>query len=459
MDAETAYFFRHAIMRDAAYSLHLPSDRAALHRSALELIEKIFGEGDEKSLDPFAMELSRHAAAARKDSRSDDLLEKELNYLYRAALHAEHNDDYRTAVELFKRLHEHPGVDETRRAESALGIGGVLYLWFQDATAKDYLESAVKLGQEAGLPLTEARAQILLGQLANMEGRPADVGARMKAALEFEEVLRREQPTAIVQAYITLARLYMADGNLDDAEGVLDQAWEVATKIDDPEQVPTVLSSRSILYRAQGRHEEALNLVSEAVELARREERKRSESIYLTSMANQLNEMGDAAGAEKASRRAIELAREIGNRRGEAVAMNNLANQIQSSGRFDEAEELMLRVLATARDIGYRVLEGVCRANLGGLLAETDRLPEGIAAYTEAIETLESAGQTVLSVLNHCRLAAIRVRAGDVQMGLSEWREFSPKLEELAQGKRRDVIVKNMRAVCTKAGVAFPATD
>jgi hypothetical protein len=38
--AERAYMFRHALLRDASYQLHMPRDRERLHYLALEAIER-----------------------------------------------------------------------------------------------------------------------------------------------------------------------------------------------------------------------------------------------------------------------------------------------------------------------------------------------------------------------------------------------------------------------------------
>lgn len=43
MHAEAAYLFRHALLRDAAYQLQLPTRRARLHRLAFGLIEDLWG--------------------------------------------------------------------------------------------------------------------------------------------------------------------------------------------------------------------------------------------------------------------------------------------------------------------------------------------------------------------------------------------------------------------------------
>ncbi|KAF0240627.1 MAG: hypothetical protein FD180_4842 [Planctomycetota bacterium] len=39
MNSETAYLLRHALLRDGAYQLQLPGDRARLHRLAFKAIE------------------------------------------------------------------------------------------------------------------------------------------------------------------------------------------------------------------------------------------------------------------------------------------------------------------------------------------------------------------------------------------------------------------------------------
>ena len=43
MKGEQVYLFRHALLRDAAYQLQLPGDRARLHGLAVEVIEEVCG--------------------------------------------------------------------------------------------------------------------------------------------------------------------------------------------------------------------------------------------------------------------------------------------------------------------------------------------------------------------------------------------------------------------------------
>lgn len=73
MNAESAYLFRHALLRDAAYQLQLPSDRARLHGLAFAILEDLAGgirpvalgpppsQLEPHPTDPFAEELAAHA--------------------------------------------------------------------------------------------------------------------------------------------------------------------------------------------------------------------------------------------------------------------------------------------------------------------------------------------------------------------------------------------------------------
>ncbi|NUN47931.1 MAG: hypothetical protein HUU15_03775, partial [Candidatus Brocadiae bacterium] len=73
MNAEAAYLFRHALLREAAYQLHLPGQRARLHAEALAVMERqaggrpaelLLGEGirfEVHPTDPLAEDLADHA--------------------------------------------------------------------------------------------------------------------------------------------------------------------------------------------------------------------------------------------------------------------------------------------------------------------------------------------------------------------------------------------------------------
>ncbi|MCC6738955.1 MAG: hypothetical protein IT452_07900 [Planctomycetia bacterium] len=113
--------FRHAVLRDAAYQLQLPRDRARAHALAFEAIEELCGgrPGDAPldstshssfcahPTDPFAEGLAGHAllgTAARPD-----LGALEVTYLARAAAVAERSFRQADAARLWLRVAELTG--------------------------------------------------------------------------------------------------------------------------------------------------------------------------------------------------------------------------------------------------------------------------------------------------------------------------------------------------------------
>ncbi|MEK7467065.1 MAG: hypothetical protein AAB074_06580 [Planctomycetota bacterium] len=111
MTAEKAYLFRHALLRDAAYQLQLPGDRARLHALAFAVIEALAGGRapepapldavEEVTLQPhatvaFAQELALHARLAEVERglkvdpiHSRPRIALQRLYLRRAAEHAD----------------------------------------------------------------------------------------------------------------------------------------------------------------------------------------------------------------------------------------------------------------------------------------------------------------------------------------------------------------------------------
>ena len=99
MSAETAYLFRHALLREAAYQLQLPGDRSRLHALALSVLEELAGGRPPEppplgpdvdvlipphASDAFARELAGQAGSAG----GPDMAGLRRLYLRRAAEHA-----------------------------------------------------------------------------------------------------------------------------------------------------------------------------------------------------------------------------------------------------------------------------------------------------------------------------------------------------------------------------------
>ena len=164
MDAELAYLFRHAVLRDAAYELQLPSSRARLHELAFYLIEETFGgRAPEPAslttfpppahqphvLDSVAFELSRHAKAAEA-KLSAELVNL---YLRRAAEYASREHHNERALALWLEIADLENgaahAQALRRAADHLSGSG------RPHEAEPLLLRALKIAQKDGPALLE----------------------------------------------------------------------------------------------------------------------------------------------------------------------------------------------------------------------------------------------------------------------------------------------------------------
>ncbi|MCC6739532.1 MAG: hypothetical protein IT452_10850 [Planctomycetia bacterium] len=196
--AEAHYLFRHAMLRDAAYQLQLPSDRCRLHACALEALESVLGgpppdapageritsESPPHPTDPFARELGEHARLAGTRFR-----EKLLVYLRRAAAFAVRVWRSDEAERLYReslRLSVETGA---RRTEgTTLGNLALLYLEAGNAAlAESVIRDALAIHREIGLRRFEDIHLCDLGEILVRTGR---AGEGMKAWAEGLSILR-----------------------------------------------------------------------------------------------------------------------------------------------------------------------------------------------------------------------------------------------------------------------------
>ncbi|KAF0245292.1 MAG: hypothetical protein FD180_1697 [Planctomycetota bacterium] len=173
--AETAYLFRHALLRDAAYQLQLPGDRARLHGLAFEVIEALAGGRppeppalirleDRRVLthptDPYAQALAEHARLA--GSRADlGVAGKEWDvtrdlrrlYLRRAAEYLAgqfHHEEARCMWLQYAEL-----VSGGEKAESLRKAALVMDLTGRLADQESLLREACSIHRDAGHRLQE----------------------------------------------------------------------------------------------------------------------------------------------------------------------------------------------------------------------------------------------------------------------------------------------------------------
>ena len=424
MNAEDAYVFRHALLRDAAYQLQLPGDRARLHAAAFQVLEDGAG-GRAPAAEPLdtapprcpphptsaiAEELAGHARLAVPPGGDDGGAWGKLRSLYlrRAAHHAEERGEPAAAARLWK---EFAGTVAGRESAEALRAAGIcLSAMGRLEPALETLEEALRLHRAAGPGKFEGAT------LTNMATVLSDLG-RIAAA-----------------------------------ESLLRQSRAILRDAGDPHLEATALGSLAAVYWNSGRVEEARAAYEEALVLHRRTGARRHEGSTLANLGSLLI-MDDPGRAEQLLGEALRIHRETGNRRFEGACLGYIAYLRARAYRDAEAEALYLETLGILREVQDRQTEGRMLGNLAQLHSEMGRSAEAVEEYGRAIAILRESGNRRWLGAHLCGLAIVHVRRGCREEAPAPWEEGRRILHEAGDEAERARLEGDMKTACAEAGV------
>ncbi len=434
MNAETAYLFRHALLRDTAYQLQLPSDRAKLHAIALRVIEDALGGAPEPlttdanrevrlaphALDSAAEELAQHAKLGAKAPGVDrSALEmSEVCYLLRAAEWANSRCHHSRALQLFDALALHPAASEPVRVRALRQAGWLQYALGQSERGKQVLEQCVALAKEHGVSVQAAKAK---GELA-----------------------------------FVLSEL----GQFKEAETLAHEALSTARQNRARTDEAHTLTFLATIASRSGKRLDAERLYHEALEIFRAESFLRGQGFALANLATTIDRDGREAEAESVYRQSLEILRTIGNRRIEAIVLGNLASLLDKNGDLGAAEMLYSQALAIHREIGNVRSEGFALGNVASVYEKTGRLEQARLAFEQAL-AIHARLQAKWSLAVHrCDFALFKLRRGLTAEAAELWRQGAAALKEI--GDTDEFKDKNdaMLKACSQAGVApFDASN
>jgi tetratricopeptide (TPR) repeat protein len=332
------YFFRHAILRDAAYQLHLPGDRGRLHGLAVEVIESLCGgrppeapiyeEESGRGLaphptDPFACELAEHAALAASGLTGRD----------RAASQSVHETYLRRGAE---------------DAERRFRIDNALNCWRQ--------LSGLLRGGAAG------EGNLRAGRVAYRAGRMHLAEQLYNRAVSL---LRRCRHENLGKALSELAGVYKDTGRPGLAKTTLDRVRKIQERSGGGAKSGTLSLNEGLLLMDRGQPKDAARRLGQAVAAFREAHDRRKEGMALSYLAHALGDQGRVDDSRRVFHLALRIHRCANDRRYIGITIGNLANPVaricdvlmRRAARFrpDNAGELYAcAILRKTRDEPFR---------------------------------------------------------------------------------------------------------
>ncbi|MBK8205218.1 MAG: tetratricopeptide repeat protein [Planctomycetes bacterium] len=363
LTGEAAYLFRHVLLRDAAYEMQLPSDRATLHAAALHALESAVGgrppvmaalapgQGDTHvphATDSLALELAAHAEQAGDDEQWQEL--RRL-YLRRAAAQAERQFQLALASSLYSKfsglLHGAARAEALRRAADALRNGG-----------------------------------------RSLEAEPL--------LLQALEELRGCASAAGDGACLTnLALVYFYTGRQELAASTLQSAMVALSAADSDALTASALSTLGMLHTTAGDYGRALEYQREALSIHRRMGDDGHSAKALANLGLTELSAGHPDAAERSYHEGIRLARARNDVRTLGVCTGNLAGLCYETGRYEEAASLYPQALRLHRAAGNQRFEATCRCDYAVCLTALGRTDEAMHVWRQGVDTLREIGDTL----------------------------------------------------------------
>jgi tetratricopeptide (TPR) repeat protein len=419
MNAETAYVFRHSLLRDAAYQLQLPADRARLHALALSSFETLLGVPALPSIidgesapeshpsDVFAAELAIHAASCEDNPLAEQRL---ALYLLRAAMFARRHDDAVVAAGHFLRASSCAAFNPAlQRRIRLLAVNEHIRCGkFEEAMQQITVLSAH--AQNAGDVECEVRTEYALAGIHWSQGRLDHA----------EEILTRVLKRAVEKGRHDLADecrggigvLLSDSGRAQAALPHIEAALAHFRKSGSPVTVALNLGNLGLCHSHLDNFALARSCYEEGLAIAQHEGARRREGMLLCGLGDLLRKFNQQKEAHPYYQRALLRLRETGDRRGEVIALNNFANLVSLSAKREQAHELRVRALSMAQEIGNPSLEQLVLTGLAVSCADEGRHEEAVERLRRSLDISRALGHSYREAISSCDLAKALVTLG-----------------------------------------------
>lgn len=378
MDAERNYLFRHAVLRDAAYGMMLPSQRAALHADAADLCGSPIERAD-------------HLHAARKLDEALADPEREREATVAAVEAAEQAFANRKAEELYLRLAELETGEQQVRALRRAGVIAGQGSRLQEGAR--HLQRALQGARQLG---NDRAIGAAAGNLASLKMYLGEVERAEELYREAIDRLRNAgDETGQALELANLATVHILKGKTEPALELLERALEIQRRVGDGKNQAVTLGNLAMLLQRLQRHDESERLLHEALALHRKSGNLRQEGAVLGQLAALELRRSARAEAERFARKAVRLLRNAGDRRREADAMAELARVFEAGDRLEESVALHEDALQIQLELGHT--HGMARqyGNLGLLYLRQGEREKAIQFLTRSRRLYSDLGDKI----------------------------------------------------------------
>ncbi|MBP5591592.1 tetratricopeptide repeat protein [bacterium] len=420
------YSFRHALLRDAAYSMQLKARLKEIHKKVANAIEKNY-----KDEEKFFSTLAFHYEKAEDT-------DKETFYLRKAAAYAKSQYHNQEAEKMYEKL---LGVlkDDAERIKAGHSLANVYKIEGKWDLAEKMFKESLELSQKIGDELLIA---ISMKELANMmlqKGRYDEASPLLDNADELYKKLDDTKGKCDVEGFRGLIHYYK--GELDDAVEHFTEKLRLAEIIGD--KTAKALSYRYMggvaYYR--GDYQTALQHYKNQLKISKDNKNLLDVAVAENNIGLVYSYLNDFKNAAKFYRRALETYKKVGIRQYICYTSNNLGELKYWLGEYDEAKSLIEDQLSIATELGIRRHIALAHLILGNIAKKELDYNKSEEHYLQAIAIAKelNANNILCEFLFEYADLLFRTKRYDKAMELSK--EAGKIIVEV---NRKDLELKNL---------------
>jgi class 3 adenylate cyclase/tetratricopeptide (TPR) repeat protein len=374
------FIFAQGLLRTVAYEMLSRQERKSRHLAAAEHLRTAFPNEGEEVAEAIANHLVDAHRAAHGDAEADEIAQRAVTALRRAAQRAAAVGAPETAARTYLTAREMVADGDERSALTEAAATMRLRAG-DNAEAVELFEEAIAAHAATGRQREAAVLTFGLSEAMSRLGQLDEAAARLRAALDVLGPDAVEPEVGRLNA--ALGRMLAFAGRYEEADASLEVALRIATALELPDVLVSALMVRAISYGYLGRIVESRALFAAGIEIARERDLAEDAGRLLANLGN-IALQWDLPESESSYREALAVARRRGDRYGESVAAANLLTALLMPGRWDEAESLGRALFEEHPDRSGKeflhanlVASGVARGDLAAALRDL----EGAAAF------------------------------------------------------------------------------
>ncbi len=433
--SQVRYLFKHALLRDAAYSMQLRARRRVLHQVAAETLETVHAS----QLANYYRDIAYHYEAAYLQG-IPEVADKAFAYLWKIGEQSLANYQQEIAADYFSRCLEiTPALDNAKRYDALLKRSGAYFDIQKWNLAEADLTELAALAEQSQIPRQKAETSLKQAQLAYMRSQRNEAIEHAEHAIKLAQSAQAIDIEAL--AHAQLAEVYATFSDMDkNAQRYhIDQALNLARAIGDRDTEAEALIRLSHFMLGENLDQSLyMQYRQEALDIFRETGNRRKEAVTLYSIADFMDSHEES---RQLTQHALSIAEEIGDRMLEARGLSRLAKFAFDAHHHAEALQYYLRALNLYREISYQPSEVHTLFNLGNFFRQLGELTKAREYYDEGLKKAQQSN--VLNIGEFSYLAAFHFELGDydktqyyVEQMLAKAEESqSPTLQYMTSGE------------------------